>query len=432
MAAIDDRRPWEGDLHKVSPYNFLPEIQQHYDFREPMVIQDWTPLKLDHLPASRMYSLDEYRELARLLDRAGVQETVFLAFQYGTAKDERVWEGIRAFAELGLNMKIRVWGLFATWAQGEYRSYIDKIADSGAEAIGFSAAPARVQLAGAALSPDSDERLRELPAAIDYARKRGLGSCVSSVYVGGDGDFLQDMQAVLDRQNYYLDHGAESLVMADSRGASTPDATRYLLKRLRAGLVKDVPIYYHARNNFGTASALVLAAASAGAWPQVSVNAIGDQSFASLDEVAMCLELLYGIKTGIRMDVLRELSLAVERMTGVPRSPYKPINGDQYTVIDYPPHYIGFLGGKGFRELELSPYDPSMVGMRPAPAMTYGVLSVETVKAKLQHMGLPSGAREVHRAYGALRQRLDALGNKFPVMLNDAEVQDVCKEAVAG
>ena len=86
MSASGTGSTWEGDLHKVSPYNFLPEIQEQYDFREPLVIQDWTPLKLDHLPASRLYSVEEYQEVARLLDAVGVQETVFLANQYGTAK----------------------------------------------------------------------------------------------------------------------------------------------------------------------------------------------------------------------------------------------------------------------------------------------------------------------------------------------------------
>ena len=429
MSASGTGSTWEGDLHKVSPYNFLPEIQEQYDFREPLVIQDWTPLKLDHLPASRLYSVEEYQEVARLLDAVGVQETVFLANQYGTAKDQRVWEGLRAVASLGLKTKIRVWGLFGTWQEGEYKEQIDRIVDSGAQALGLSAAPARSQLGRTAEAPESDERLRDLPKAIDYASKKGLGVCVSSVYIGGDGDFLEDMQTVVDRQNFYLNSGAESLLMADSRGASTPDATRYLVKTMRAGLVRDVPIYFHARNNLGSATALVLAATSAGAWPQVSVNGIGDQGFASLEEVVVSLQLLYGIETGADLTRLHELSATVERITGVQRLPFQPITGEHMSLIDYPPHYLGYLRGKSYRELELSSYDLDLVGMRPTPAMTYGLLSPQTVRAKLEEMGLPTDDDRIREVYDAMKERLDALGNKFPVMLNEEEIEDICRRA---
>ena len=430
METASSDRPWEGDGYKVSPYNFTPEIQQQYDFRQPVVIQDRTLMKLDHLPGSRMYSLDEYREVGRLLDEAGVQETVFLAFQYGTAKDERMWEGLRAVAGLGLRLRIRVHGLFATWGPGEYRERIDRIADSGANSLGLSAVPARSQLRQPVRSPESDERLRELPAAIEYAKRRGLDVCVSNIYVGGDGDFLQDMQAVLDLQNYYLNNGAESLSMADSRAVLTPDATRYLVKKLREGLVRDVPIFYHARDNFGTATALVLAAVTGGAWPEVSVNAIGDQSFASLEEVVLSLELLYGVRTGVNLKLLAQLSRTVERITGIPRSPYQPITGEHHTVIDYPPHYLGYLKGKSFRELELSSYDPELVGMSPVPAMSYGLMSHQVVQAKLEQMGLPSGQSEVQLVYTAMKQRLDSLGNEFPVLLSEAQVQHICLETL--
>ena len=430
METTGGDRPWEGDGYAVSPYNFVPEVQKQYEFRQPVVIQDWTLLKLDHLPASRMYSLDEYKEVASLLDEAGVQEAVYLAYQYGTAKDDRVWEALQAIAKLGLNLKLRVQGLFATWGAGEYRQRIDKIVDSGADSLGLSAAPARAQLGHGPQSSESDERLRELPKAIEYARKKGLGVCVSTVYIGADGDFLLDFQAAIDRQNYYLDHGADSLVMADSRGTSTPEATRFLVQKLRAGLVRDVPIFFHARDNFGTASALVLAATSAGAWPQVSVNAIGDQSFASLEEVAMCLELLYGVRTGIKLDKLRQLSAAVERITGIPQLLYKPITGEHNTYVDYPPHYLGYVKGKSYRQLDLSPYDIRLVDMTPTPIMSYGLLSHEVVRAKLEQMGLPAGQSNVQEVYNALKRRLDSLGNKFPVMLNEAEVQDIFRKTL--
>ena len=132
--------PWEGELYETSRYNFIPEVRDQYNFREPVFIQDFTIVKMDHLEGTRLYSVEEYQEIARQLDEIGIPETVFLTDQYtGAPKETRVWEGVRGVTKLGLKIKVRTWGHFGTWAPGEYKSRIDKMADYGADSIGLSA-----------------------------------------------------------------------------------------------------------------------------------------------------------------------------------------------------------------------------------------------------------------------------------------------------
>ena len=57
--------------------------------------------------------------------------------------------------------------------------------------------------------------------------------------------------------------------------------------------------------------------------------------------------------------------------------------------------------------------------------MYYGLLTTEAVAAKLKQVGLPTDDATVQRAKDAIQRKLDSLGNKFPVMLTDDEVETV-------
>ena len=62
--------------------------------------------------------------------------------------------------------------------------------------------------------------------------------------------------------------------------------------------------------------------------------------------------------------------------------------------------------------------------------MSYGSLSLETVKALLEHMRHSSEESSVQEVFNALMQRLDSLENMFPVMLDEHEVQWICHQVL--
>ena len=423
-------KPWEGALFKVSPYNYIPEVRKLYNFREPMIIQDFTLGKIDQLRGARLYSPSDYSEIAQLLDEIGVRETNVPIDQFpGTEKGDRVWEGMQAIAKLGLKLKVQLWGHYGGWPPGAYKNRIDKMADYGATSIGLSARlPLRLQKTMRPRESSTIAQLAdELPMAVEYAKGKGLTVCIGHFFVGAD----EDLQSIIDRANQYIDIGAERLIMPDSKAVANPDATRYFVSKVRAGLKRDVPTFYHVHDCFGMATAQAVAAASAGAYPQVSVNGLADMGFASLEEVALSLELLYGVQTGINFKLLPELCRTVERITGVSNPPYKAVTGPDNAMSGLVAAYLGLLQGKDFRELNINtPFEPELVGLRSQLVMSYLALSNEAVEAKLRQMGLPAGEGEVMKARDALREALDSLGNKFPVMLNDVEVEQVCREAL--
>ena len=415
---------WDG------PANHAIEVRQLWHFREPMQYLDLTLGKMDHLEASRLYSVEEYKEVVQLLQEAGIKNLgFFVTDQFPeTPKGVSIWEGVRAVAKAGFGVNIIVAGNFSSWRAGEYVPYIDELVDSGANAINLIASVPRDYRQYDLPKPgdEYEERLQELSAAIGYAKKRGLQ--VGGGYPHATED---DVEAAVRHLNFCVGEGMDFLTISDSKGFLTPEATSYFVRRVREGLVRDVPIWYHAHNHFGLATANALAAAAAGAWPQGSANGLGDRGFASLEEVVMALEVLYGVRTGINLKKLPQLCHTVERITGIRNPPYKAIVGEHVYVSSYIGSYVGMLRGDRFTDVNPISYEPEVVGLHPQLIMTYALLSPEAVTAKLTSLGLSTEPLMVQEVQDAIKTSLDTLGNQFPVYLADSAVDQICRE-VAG
>ena len=121
--------------------------------------------------------------------------------------------------------------------------------------------------------------------------------------------------------------GAERITVADTAGAMTPAAMRYLIQELITAL--NVPIQVHCHNDYGLALPNILVAVEAGAtYVDATINGLGERSGnASLDEVIMALIMLYGFDLDIDTSRLTELSAHVADLTGVPIAACKPLVG---------------------------------------------------------------------------------------------------------
>ncbi len=120
--------------------------------------------------------------------------------------------------------------------------------------------------------------------------------------------------------------GATRITLYDTNGGSDPWAVQALVEGVR--VITDAAICFHAHNDLGMATANSLAAVRGGATClDVTVNGLGDRAGnASLEQVAVALHLA-GIRHGVRLSALPELSRAVEAATKVPVSPLAPVVG---------------------------------------------------------------------------------------------------------
>jgi isopropylmalate/homocitrate/citramalate synthase len=138
------------------------------------------------------------------------------------------------------------------------------------------------------------------------------------------------------------DAGADGVYTVDSRGNSTPLATRVYISRIREAVGEKCDVYVQHHNDLGVATANAMAAVEAGAnWVDASVIGIGDRGgCVALEEAAALLEM-YGIATGIRLEKLYDLCCYVRDAYGIQLPPWKPIVGSNWNKEEGAGHMEG-------------------------------------------------------------------------------------------
>jgi isopropylmalate/homocitrate/citramalate synthase len=226
------------------------------------------------------------------------------------------------------------------------RHAIELIRDAGLEAEiwGFSrAVPADVEAlvelglrASVIESPISDLKLEALGVSretmLERIRKAVSFAAEHDVTVAYFGVDSTRADRGFYEQAYKgaVEAGAEEVVVVDTLGIATPEAVAELVGRTVEWVGSDVPVHFHGHNDFGLATAAAVAAAKAGArWIQGTINGMGERAGnANLLEVALTLEALYGIETGLRLERAREVSARVRELSGYALEPWKPVVGE--------------------------------------------------------------------------------------------------------
>jgi len=210
------------------------------------------------------------------------------------------------------------------------------------------------------LKQKPEEQIEKVKSAIHYAKDHGL----KVNWVAEDGTRC-DFEHLKNIFLTAIEAGAERIVLGDTVGVLTPHSTSYLIKRIKEEVInrvkKDVSIGIHTHNDFGLAVANTITGVLEGCqYPHTCINGYGERAGnAALEEVAVILERL-GIKTGIKLDKLPELSEVCEKYFCKPLSQYKPIVGDYAFSHESGLHVAAILA----HPLTYEPINPKMVGRR--------------------------------------------------------------------
>jgi isopropylmalate/homocitrate/citramalate synthase len=331
---IDPADLWTGDLNREA----LGESWKKPS--SPIGLYD-TTLRDGEQAVGVVLGTDEKVAIARALDALGV-DRIEAGFPRVSPEDA---EAMREIVSAGLSAE--TWG-FARAVKGD----VDAVLDVGVRATVIEAPVSDRKLSAYGMSRDTlCERVVE---TISYAVASGLKVCFFAVdSTRADSGFLEE---VIHKA---VDAGASEIAVVDTIGVASPEAAALIVGRARKWLGPDLPIHWHGHNDFGLATGAAIAAVRAGAtWVQGTVNGMGERAGnASLGEVAMALQALYGIPTNLRLERLREVSALVQERSGYVLDRWKPLTGEALFARE-----SGAVASQFHDPPAIEPYAPEVVG----------------------------------------------------------------------
>ena len=368
---------WSSDKWFVSPYNFVEEVVKSFKLPEKVIIHD-TTLRDGEQQAGLVFRKNEKIEIAMALDEAGVHR-----IEVGMpAVSREDFEAVKEVAKQGLKAMVMAFVRCL-------KSDVDMALKCDVPGVVMEL-PSSRHLIQYAYKWDEEVAISRAVEAVEYAKSHGLFVTFFTIdATRAEMDFFRRIvQAVHDNM--------DTLTFADTFGVCTPWTIGYLMNKFREFVKK--PIEIHPHNDFGLAVANALTAIVNGATGvHVTVNGIGERAGnAALEEVVLALELLLGIKTGIKLDKLYDLSKLVEKYSGVKIHPHKPIVGDTPFMIESGIIAEWWLNVKDIKPTEVIPFTPELIGRKKSVELLLGKKSGKaTIRYELSKLGITEISDEI-------------------------------------
>jgi methanogen homocitrate synthase len=227
------------------------------------------------------------------------------------------FEAIKQIARLGLKSRIYT---FARAMQAD----IDKALECGAHGVIIEVPIGEPKLTYQ-FKWTWEDVLRKSAPVIKYAKERGL----HTVYFPYDTTRAteNDFRNVLTR--IMQEAPPDSVGVVDTMGCILPEAMKYMVRLVKS--LTNLPVEVHTHNDFGMAVATELAGVEAGAEVVHScANGLGERTGnAALEELIVCLHVLYGYDQQYNLAKLPELGEVASRISQIPIAVNKPILGSR-------------------------------------------------------------------------------------------------------
>lgn len=308
----------------VSPYN------KPLQLKKAPIFCDVT-LREGEQTAGVAFTQAQRKHLVGLLDKAHIRQIQL----YNTWRGDKVDEAMMAInQELSAlprqTIKTEVLN-FNTTDLAKLKEMIDLQAQTHPDIIHASFS---LQAAGEA---ELQERERKIQETAYYIAGKGIECNISLL------DATRAPAEILVRMTKAAAAaGAARVRLADTVGVAEPGGIQ-AMSELAVQAIGNGPtiLGIHTHNDFGLALADALAGLKGGATlVDGSLNGLGERcGNASLIEIVLALEGLYGISTGINLKALRNLSDYAAEISGIPVAPNAPFMG-KYAFSDNLPAHV--------------------------------------------------------------------------------------------
>jgi isopropylmalate/homocitrate/citramalate synthase len=342
------QEPWKTDKWFTSLWNHLPEATKNYTFPPAIKIHDVT-LRDGEQQTAVVFRREEKVAIARKLDSLGVHRIE--AGMPAVSPQDRA--AIADIAALGL--KAEVLG-FSRCIPSE----VKVVKDCGCTGVVIEI-------------PASDHMIKNgYGWPIERAMKASIETTIAAREAGLYTVFFT-IDATRTELNRFLDiveqvateGHMDALTIADTVGATTPDAIGHVVRKVIDRLKKPVEIHCH--QDFGLGVANTIAALAAGASvAHTTITGLGERAGnVPMEDVVLSLLCLYGKDLGIRTEKFVEVSKFVMDLARVTQPPNRPIVGDKLYEVE-----SGIIAGwirlaRKEHPLEYVPFAPELVGQKP-------------------------------------------------------------------
>lgn len=386
--------------------DFFPEVRsQLSSLPKEVKIADCT-LRDGEQQAGVVFNREDKVAIARQLDALGVAE-----MEVGTpASTESDAQAARDIVKLGLRAKAS--GL----CRGK-REDVDLFADIGLPIANISLPIGDMQRKYK-LGWDDERWVKTCFDVCEYAKSKGMFVNLSPYDTTRcDMDFL-DRVLNLARSSGVVDR----FRLVDTVGSATPPAIQYMVRHMKS-ILGPIPVEVHCHDEFGMAMGTTVAAVEAGAdVVSTTINGVGSRAGnCATEEIALALQVLYGVNTGVDLNKLKETCELVSRLSGVPIHNHKSIAGRNIFAIEAGMTVAGVLKN----HWTVESYEPSLVGQRRSI-----VLGKKSGKASVEHK-----LQEMNREYTAeqvqeLLLMVKDLSTEKKRCIEDHEFEDMVKKVL--
>ena len=300
------------DKYWVTEHNFMEEVRSQFTLPEQVRIHDVTLREAEQAPHVVLRPEEKLR-IYEALDDMGVYSVELLPIVSDDDKE--------LAKELVKKRRTTKVFFLCRWHKEE----VDFAVETGADGVIIEGTSvpwfAKVALGGIT----EDEMFKLYVETTAHAKNNGIFTTVMPW------DTCRAPLPFLERlyKGIVCEGGADHVVIADTHGSSLPWAIAQMVRKLQEW-VPGTPIEMHCHNDCGLATAIMLSAVSAGASVvHTSINCLGERSGnAATEEVALGIELLLGLDTGVKLDRVYPIAQMVAEMTKIPIARNKPVIGD--------------------------------------------------------------------------------------------------------
>jgi len=409
---LKDKPYFKDGAWWVSPFNFIiDEVSQDFKGKE-VAIHDCT-LRDGEQTAGVAYSPAERVRIAEALDGLGVSR-----IEIGMPPASPViLEGMKQVVKR--NIKAELVGFIRTM-----KSDIDLAIDCGVRTVILEHIM-NPYACETAYGLDKAEVIDRIVTSVNYANEKGLKTIFMGWELtrGDDLDYIKDVYTAIAR-----DSELAGLSVVDTVGVALPRAVGFLFRKLGEWL-PGVPLEFHTHNEFGIANGGILEAVAQGATViHTAMNGLGERTGnAATEEVAMMLELLAGVKTGLNLDRIADVCSLVENISHRPIPLNKPIvgRGLSYLETGIAVDLQRKFEKAGFK-ISIPSFMPEVIGQEPFKL----VLGKNSGKATIEYFLDKLGFQATDEQANEITDRVKYEGRVQKSLISEPQFANICKEVL--